>query len=72
MNLSSALDPISEKEVIDMFINMTKDKIGIFISHRLSTAKLADKIVVMNDGEIIGIGTHQELLATNDIIQKNA
>lgn len=67
---SSALDPISEKEVIDMFISMTKDKIGIFISHRLSTAKLADKIVVMNDGEIIGIGTHQELLATNDLYRR--
>jgi ABC-type multidrug transport system fused ATPase/permease subunit len=67
---SSALDPISEKEVIDMFLDMTKDKIGIFISHRLSTAKLADKIVVMNDGEIIGIGTHHELLATNDLYRR--
>jgi ABC-type multidrug transport system fused ATPase/permease subunit len=67
---SSALDPISEKEVIDMFINMTKDKIGIFISHRLSTAKLADKIVVMNDGEIVGIGTHWELLATNELYRR--
>lgn len=63
---SSALDPISEKEIIDMFLDMTKDKIGIFISHRLSTAMLADKIIVMNDGEIIGIGTHKELLENNE------
>ena len=45
---SSALDPIAEKEVIDMFLKMTEDKIGIFISHRLSTAMLADRIIVMN------------------------
>ena len=67
---SSALDPIAEKEVIDMFMKMTKDKIGIFISHRLSTAMLADKIVVMNAGEIIGIGTHKELLLNNEVYRR--
>ncbi|WP_110933142.1 ABC transporter ATP-binding protein [Paenibacillus bouchesdurhonensis] len=59
---SSALDPMAEKQIIDMFLQMTKDKIGIFISHRLSTAMLADRIVVMHKGEVIGIGEHQELL----------
>ncbi|GAA0068561.1 ABC transporter ATP-binding protein [Clostridium sardiniense] len=64
---SSALDPISEKEIINMFMKMTENKIGIFISHRLSTAMLADKIVVMDDGEIVGIGTHNDLMKTNEI-----
>lgn len=64
---SSALDPISEKEIINMFIKMTQDKIGIFISHRLSTAMLADKIIVMDNGEISGIGTHLELLNSNTL-----
>lgn len=64
---SSALDPISEKEIIKMFMEITKGKIGIFISHRLSTAMLADKIIVMDKGRITGIGTHKELLLTNEI-----
>lgn len=67
---SSALDPISEKEVIDMFLKMTEDKIGIFISHRLSTAMLADRIIVMNEGEIVGNGTHQELIKNNFVYKK--
>ena len=67
---SSALDPIAEKEVIDMFLKMTEDKIGIFISHRLSTAMLADRIIVMNEGEIVGNGTHQELIKNNFVYKK--
>ncbi len=67
---SSALDPIAEKEVIDMFLKMTEDKIGIFISHRLSTAMLADRIIVMNEGEIVGNGTHQELIKNNSLYKE--
>ena len=67
---SSALDPIAEKEVIDMFLKMTEDKIGIFISHRLSTAMLADRIIVMNEGEIVGNGTHQELIKNNSLYKQ--
>lgn len=62
---SSALDPISERQIIDMFMEVTENKIGIFISHRLSTAKLADKIVVMNKGEIVGVGSHEQLIENN-------
>lgn len=67
---SSALDPIAEKEVIDMFLKMTEDKIGIFISHRLSTAMLADRIIVMDEGEIVGNGTHGELLKNNSLYRQ--
>ena len=67
---SSALDPIAEKEVIDMFLKMTEDKIGIFISHRLSTAMLADRIIVMNEGQIVGNGTHQELIKNNSLYKE--
>jgi ATP-binding cassette subfamily B protein len=42
-----------------------KDKIGIFITHRLSSARLAHRIIVMEDGEIIEQGTHDMLLELN-------
>ena len=67
---SAALDPIAEKNIIDMFIHMVKDKIGVFISHRLSTARLADKIIVMDKGNIIGIGKHEELIQSNETYKK--
>nr|WGD87952.1 ABC transporter ATP-binding protein [Bacillus subtilis] len=67
---SSALDPIAEKETFDTFFSLSKDKIGIFISHRLVVAKLADRIIVMDKGEIVGIGTHEELLKTCPLYKK--
>ncbi|MGO0714909.1 ABC transporter ATP-binding protein [Bacillus subtilis] len=67
---SSALDPIAEKETFDTFFSLSKDKIGIFISHRLVAAKLADRIIVMDKGEIVGIGTHEELLKTCPLYKK--
>lgn len=67
---SSALDPIAEKETFDTFFSLSKDKIGIFISHQLVAAKLADRIIVMDKGEIVGIGTHEELLKTCPLYKK--
>lgn len=66
---SAALDPISEKEIIKMFLSLTKDKIGIFVSHRLKTAKLADKIIVLDSGKIVGMGSHENLIINNSIYQ---
>lgn len=59
---NSALDPISEKEVFDSFFELAKDKIGVYISHKLNAAKRADKIIVMEKGTIVGVGRHEELL----------
>ena len=59
---SSALDPISEKQLFDTFKKNAKDKISIFISHNIKSAQKADKIVVLDNGEIVGVGTHVELL----------
>ncbi|WP_338443226.1 ABC transporter ATP-binding protein [Bacillus spizizenii] len=67
---SSALDPIAEKETFDTFFSLSKEKIGIFISHRLVAAKLADRIIVMDKGEIVGTGTHEELLKTCPLYKK--
>lgn len=60
---SAALDPIAEKETFDKFFKLPEDKIGVFISHRLIAAKLADRIIVMEQGEVVGEGTHEELIA---------
>lgn len=59
---TAALDPISEVEIFKQFMEIYEEKTRIIISHRLGATKEADKIVVMEEGEIIGIGTHVELL----------
>lgn len=59
---NSALDPVSEKVILDLFFALTKDQIGIFISHKINAAKLADQIVVMDEGDIVDIGSHDTLM----------
>ena len=60
---SSALDPISEYNLNQMLFEMSKDKTVIFISHRLSTTRMAEQIYMMEQGRIIEEGNHEELLA---------
>ncbi|SDW80963.1 ATP-binding cassette, subfamily B [Marininema mesophilum] len=62
---SAALDPKAEKEVFDKFAELTVDKMGIFISHRYSTVRNADRIVFMQQGEILESGTHASLMKRN-------
>lgn len=62
---SSALDPIAEYQLNHAMLEATKDKTVIFISHRLSTTRLADRIVMLEKGEIVEKGTHDELLKKN-------
>lgn len=59
---SSALDPLSEYAMYESMMEACKNKAVIFISHRLSSAVLADKVYLMENGEIIESGTHSELL----------
>jgi len=69
---TSALDNESEKRIQDALDSYTKDKITITIAHRLSTIEHADKILVMQKGEIVASGTHSELLKSSDIYRKLA
>ena len=59
---TSALDNKSEAVVQKAIENLMKEKTVFVIAHRLSTIRSADTIVVINDGEIVEQGTHEELL----------
>ncbi len=62
---SSALDPVAEYKMYENLIKVTENKTVIYISHRLSSAVLSDRIIVLGGGEIIESGPHSELMANN-------
>ena len=59
---TASLDALAEKEIFDKFTELSRDKLTVFVSHRLSSAVTAGKIVVLRDGKIVEIGTHKELM----------
>jgi ATP-binding cassette subfamily B protein len=62
---TASLDAAAEAEVFADFAELTKGKIALLISHRFSTVRNADRIVVLTDGQIAEQGTHDTLLAAN-------
>ncbi len=67
---TSALDTESERLVQDAIQNLMKSRTSIVIAHRLSTIQHADQIIVMQQGEIVEQGKHQELVALNGVYKK--
>ena len=59
---TAAIDPIEETRLYQQFQRLAKGKCAIVVTHRLGSAKLADKIVVMDGGQIVDTGCHDELL----------
>lgn len=59
---TSAIDSQAEYEIFHRFRSLTTDKMVFLISHRFSTVRMADKIVVIEGGEVLEIGSHEELL----------
>ena len=62
---TSSLDARAEYEVFQRFAALTRGKTAVLISHRFSTVRMADRILVLQNGEMIENGTHQELIERN-------
>lgn len=60
---TAALDPKAELEVFKQFEVLSKEKTTIYISHRMASARIADRILVMKDGELVEMGHHTELMS---------
>lgn len=60
---TAALDPIEESAVYTKFVEIAKNKTAIIVTHRMGSAKIAERIVVMNNGQIAEIGSHDELMS---------
>lgn len=64
---TSALDSVTEAKIQETFDKLSKDRTTIIIAHRLSTVKNANKIAVIEDGEIMELGSHKKLMQENGI-----
>lgn len=62
---TSALSPQSEYEIYRSFNTLTRDKTVLFISHRLSSCRICDKILLLHGGRLEAIGSHDELFGSN-------
>jgi len=60
---TSNLDPLAEAEIFKKYISLAENKTVIFVTHRISVASLADRIIVFADGKIAQDGTHNELIS---------
>lgn len=59
---TAALDPIAENDMYMKYSELTKDKTAIYISHRLSSTRFCDRIILLDEAKIVESGTHEELL----------
>ena len=67
---TAAIDPIEESRLYEKFAEIATDKTAIIVTHRLGSAKIADRIIVMDNGEIVETGSHQELLGADGLYAK--
>ena len=67
---TASLDALAEEEIFRQFSILSEGKISIFVSHRLSSAVTAGKIVVLDGGELAEVGTHAELMEKGGIYHR--
>ena len=63
----ASVDTQTEDTILNRLDEIMKDRTTILISHRISTVKAADQIIVLNDGSIVETGTHEQLIEQNGI-----
>lgn len=68
--VTSALDPKTTKHIIEILNAIKKDKVVILITHKPDLMKIANNLILLNDGKIVGIGNHKGLIANNNYYQK--
>ncbi|MEA5256199.1 ABC transporter ATP-binding protein [Arcicella aquatica] len=66
----SAVDTKTENQILNNLQEIMKGRTSVIISHRVSSAKLADKIIMLDDGNIIEQGTHEELMNANNVYRE--
>lgn len=64
---TASLDPETELDIFNKFLELTQDKTAIFISHRMASARMADRIIVMKNGEIVEEGGHKDLMNNKNV-----
>jgi ATP-binding cassette subfamily B protein len=67
---TAAIDPLEEYEVYNNFKKIAKNKIALLVTHRMGSCKIADRIIVVDDGQIVEEGTHEELMNKNGYYHK--
>lgn len=58
---AAAIDPLEESAIYRQFVEIIKDRTSVLVTHRIGSAQIADRIIVMNRGRCVDSGTHQEL-----------
>lgn len=64
---TASIDPIEESAIYKKFVEVAKGKTAIIVTHRMGSAKIAERIIVMKDGEIAEAGSHDELLSSGGV-----
>lgn len=67
---TASLDPLAESAIYEQFNQMTEGKTAIFISHRMSSSRFTDKILVLDEGKIKAFDSHQNLMKTDNIYSR--